>query len=108
MGSCLKVRLLIFEHSHVTFYSLSAMGTSEKPYISDGRKRALEALERRFTVEISQQQQKNNKRAHEKEEEGPKKLSSSTSFPAHELKDPCTPISSSKKGLPLPKSSSDL
>lgn len=75
------------------------MGTSEKPYISDGRKRALEALERRFTVEISQQQQKNNKRAHETEgEEGPKKQSSSTSFPAHELKDPCTPISSSKKG----------
>lgn len=85
------------------------MGTSEKPYISDGRKRALEALERRFTVAISQQQQENNKRAHEKEgEEGLKKQSSSTSFPAHELKDPCTPMSSSKKGLPLPKSSSDL
>lgn len=91
---------------------VSAMGTSEKPPVSNTKKRALEALERRFSVakaEILQQQHKNNKPAHDKEE-GTKKQSSSINFPAHELKAsyPSTPTSSSKKGLPFPKSSCDL
>lgn len=79
------------------------MSTFQKTTISDAKKRALEALERRFAAtkaDLVQKQQKNKKQAFEGEEKSPKKLSSTSYSREHEPKasDTTPPVSSSKKG----------
>ncbi|XP_058078411.1 ribonuclease MRP protein subunit POP4 isoform X2 [Magnolia sinica] len=74
------------------------MATSKKPTVSDPKKRAFEALERRFAAakaDLHQQQQKNKKRTHGEEEEAPNKHSSSISSPKPNIS---SPMPSSNKG----------